>query len=126
MNTFCVHVYMALYASFHALAPQDLDGRSKAEAIFEVRKRQWLHSQHQEGVQKKKYSGNGEAEDEHKEMDRICDTEDAIIICSSDDEELEESPIGEAALEVNGTIPCNELSISYLHTFMITILLLVK
>ena len=108
----CVYSFVALCANFHALASQDLDGplRPQAEAIFEERKRQWLHSQHQEGVQKNttKYSGNGEAEDKHKEMDRICDTEDDLIICSSEDEEFEEGPIGETALEMNGTIPCNE------------------
>ena len=67
----------------------------------------WLHSQRQEGVQDTmmQFSGNGEAEDEHKERDRICDSEDAVLIWSSDDEADGESLIQHIApdcLETNG------------------------
>ena len=67
----------------------------------------WLHSQRQEGVQDTmmQFSGNGEAEDEHKERDRICDSEDAVFIWSSDDEEDGESSNQHLApdyLETNG------------------------
>ena len=87
--------------------------RDKAEAVFEARKRQWLRAQHQKDTQKSNTRicpGNVEPEDKDKEMDRICDTEDAVNDFSSDDEEVGEIPIEETApdyLEVKGTMPCS-------------------
>ena len=97
----------------HTLSPQDRNGplKDRAEVIFEARKRQWL--QHQKDTQKSNIRispGNVEPEDKHKEMDRMCDTEDAVNNFSSDDEEVGKTPIKETALdylEVKGTNTCS-------------------
>ena len=71
--------------------------KDKAKASFETRKMQWL--KHRKDIQNYMNicPGNEEPEDEDKEMDRICDTEDAVNNFSSDDEEVGKIPIGETA-----------------------------
>ena len=89
--------------------------RSKAEKVFEAKKKEWLCSQQRERVPQSTVENFGivefEAEDEHKERDRMCDTDDDTFISTCDDEEgedilVEETPL--EYLEVNGTIACTE------------------
>ena len=99
-------------APIHALALQDLNGplRVQAEEIFIKKKEDWLHSLKQNrAVKNSTFSGNKVAEDEDKERERLCDTEDDNFTCASDAEETEAFPIDEARLdnlEVKGMIEC--------------------
>lgn len=114
----CVCVHAELCVPSHSLAPQNLDGplRVKAEEIFEAKMKECQQSLQQDSVQNnavKEYSGKAEAEDEHKERDRMCDTVDNIF----NDEETEDLqiPIEETALEMDGK--CIEFKIAILLLF---------
>lgn len=92
-----------------------MDGplRDEAEKVFEAKKKEWLCSQQPDSAQKNTMDCfvAFEAEDEHKEKDRMCDTKDDMFISACDGEEGEEIPVEEAPpdnLEVKGTMACIE------------------
>ena len=112
LGTFAKLYNCKLHLYIHALASQDLNGplRGQADKIFMEKKEDWLRSLQQNRAQKNAaFSGNKVAEDEDKESERLCDTEDDNFTYASDDEETEAFPIDEARLdylEVKGMIAC--------------------
>ena len=103
------------------LFTQNLDGplRGHAEDLFEEMKRKYQESLQQDNssVQTKsvtEYSGEEEAEDKHKEWDRMCDKEDRIF--GDEDVEDLQIPIEETGPEMDGNSLLSNNSAINCHT----------